>query len=403
MPTRRTICGRLGTPIAVSAAALLSCASAQAAEPHPTSVAVSCDAASVAFEPAKCQVTVTDTAPETPAPPAGTVSLEASSGGVITPAPACELTPVPASEERISACTVTYEPVQSGTPTITATYPTDGAHTGSTIVVMLTVEARTTSLAVSCGSGVTLSQPATCTATVTDTSGSAHPPSGAVSFTSDTRGGVFTSEATCSLSSVPPTPTAQASCAVQYTPGQLGSGLHTITAQYGGDAAHALARSSGALAVSAPPPVITTTPPSIPPSSPAPTPPAAAPERPKCRVKARERAIMRAAKRSSAKTKTFEILVSYRCDQSAAVRVGGSIVIAGATQSGKHSRAQTLKLRALTSRAAPGGRQPALVLMVPARVATALSHGAKASTAVEFTVSNANGIGVATIRFNLAP
>jgi hypothetical protein len=401
MPTRRAICGRLGTAIAFSAAALLSCASAQAAEPHPTSVAVSCDTTLVAFEPAKCQVTVTDTALETPAPPAGTVSLEASSEGVITPAPACELTPVPASEERISACTVTYEPVQSGMPTITATYPTDGAHTGSTTTVMLTVEARTTSLAVSCGSGVTLSQPAACTATVTDTSGSAHPPSGAVSFASDTSGGAFTPEASCSLSSVPSA--AQASCAVQYTPGQLGSGVHTITAQYAGDAAHALTRSSGALTVSAPPPVITTTPPSTPPSSPTPTPPAAVPERPKCRVKARERAIMRAAKRSSAKTKTFEILVSYRCDQSAAVRVGGSIVIAGATQSGKHSRAQTLKLRALTSRAVPGGRQPALVLVVPARVATALSHGAKASTAVEFTVSNANGIGVATIRFNLAP
>ena len=83
------------------------------------------------------------------------------------------------------------------------------------------------------------------------------------------------------------------------------------------------------------------------------------------------------------------------------MRIGGSITIAAAAHSGK--RPQTLKLHTLSSSAVPSGHQPAVVLKLPARVTTALSQHLKTSASVEFTVSNANGIGVASIRFSLAP
>jgi len=251
-----------------------------------------------------------------------------------------------------------------------------------------------------------VSQPASCTATLTDNAaGTASAPSGTVSFSSDTTGGAFAPQASCSLA--PAEAPAQASCSVQYTPGQLGSGTHTITATYAGDVDHTGASAPTALTVSAPvlttPPPITTTPVPVPAPTPAPSAPAPAPERPKCRVKARERSVMKPAKRGAPKTKVFEILVIYACDQSAGVRVGGSIAIAASGHGSKRSKAQKLKLRSLSSQAVGGAKQPGIVLMLPARVGAALSRGAKSTASVEFTVSNANGIGVATIRFSLAP
>ncbi len=396
----RHLFGRL--PAALIVSALLGSTSAQAAEPHPTKVELNCGSGLIAYEPVTCQVTVTDTEAEPPSAPIGTVSLESDPGGAFAASPPCELAAVPESGERSSACTVMYEPTLSGTRTLTATYPGDLAHATSNATIMPTVEARSTTLAVSCGAGVLVSQPATCTATVTDTAaGTAPAPSGTVGFTSDTSGGAFAPEPSCKLT--PGASPTQARCSVQYTPGQIGSGTHTLMGSYGGDTSHALATAAAALLVSAPaptPPPVSVTPT---PTSPSPTPIVPAPARPKCRVKARERSVLKATKRGAPKTKVLEILVTYSCDQSAAVRVGGSIAIAAGRHARRRSKAQTVRLRTLSSRAVPGGKQPGLVLMLPVRVREALKRGAETSASVEFTVSNANGIGVATIRFGLVP
>ena len=86
---------------------------------------------------------------------------------------------------------------------------------------------------VSCSPGtVAFDGTTSCTATVTDTAAAPSAPSGSVSFVSDTAGGTFSSQATCTLA--PSGTTGQASCSVSYTPGQIGSGTHTITASYPG-------------------------------------------------------------------------------------------------------------------------------------------------------------------------
>src|SRR3989442_10859233 len=70
----------------------------------------------------------------------------------------------------------------------------------------------------------------TCTATVTDTSpGTMSVPTGTVTFGSSGTG-TFSSPS-CSLGP-------SGTCSVTYTPTAVGTGLHTITASYGGDRNH---------------------------------------------------------------------------------------------------------------------------------------------------------------------
>jgi hypothetical protein len=70
--------------------------------------------------------------------------------------------------------------------------------------------------------------------TVTDTAaGPARTKTGTVGFDSQGQGG-FSGEP-CTLSQTSPGMTG---CSVIYTPGTVGSGFHTITAQYSGDAKH---------------------------------------------------------------------------------------------------------------------------------------------------------------------
>ncbi|HEY1565583.1 MAG TPA: Ig-like domain repeat protein [Solirubrobacteraceae bacterium] len=89
---------------------------------------------------------------------------------------------------------------------------------------------------------VAVGEPTTCTATVTDIAAGPTAPTGTVSFGSDTSGGAFSNSGGCTLS--PAAATGQASCQVSYTPGQVGSGTHTISATYGGDGTH-LASNAG--------------------------------------------------------------------------------------------------------------------------------------------------------------
>jgi hypothetical protein len=101
-----------------------------------------------------------------------------------------------------------------------------------------TVEQDSTTTSVTCAPGtVVVAGVTTCTATVTDTAAAGQvAPAGTVTFSSDTSGGAFTPAASCTLSAAS-TP-GQASCPVTYTPTQVGSGVQTITASYGGDIEH---------------------------------------------------------------------------------------------------------------------------------------------------------------------
>lgn len=94
-----------------------------------------------------------------------------------------------------------------------------------------------TSTSVTCSPGtIVVGGTTTCTATVTDTATTGvTDPGGTVTFTSGTSGGAF-SPSPCDLDSG--WVVGQESCAADYTPGQVGTGTQTITASYGGDAAH---------------------------------------------------------------------------------------------------------------------------------------------------------------------
>ncbi len=106
----------------------------------------------------------------------------------------------------------------------------------------------TTSTAASCQpTTVLVGQSSTCSATVTDTGSGIVTPTGSVSFKSDSSG-AFGSGGSCALAAAASAGTA--SCHVSYTPTAEGSGTHTISSTYGGDAGHAGSSSPTQLAVS---------------------------------------------------------------------------------------------------------------------------------------------------------
>jgi YVTN family beta-propeller protein len=93
---------------------------------------------------------------------------------------------------------------------------------------------------------IAVGQAETCYAVVTDATPGGTTPTGVVTFTSDTSGGSFSSSS-CTLS--PDQTLAQAACAVTYTPGQIGSGTQTITANYSGDSHHLASSGQASLVV----------------------------------------------------------------------------------------------------------------------------------------------------------
>jgi hypothetical protein len=377
----------------------VACSPALAVGPRGTTVSVSCGSGVVVSQPATCTATVTDTAAGTPSTPTGTVSFGSDSEGTFSPSTTCELSPL-AGTEQPSSCSVEYDPtkVALGTQEITVAYGGDSGHAESSGSGTLAVGPRGTTVSVSCGSGVVVSQPATCTATVTDTAaGTPSTPTGTVSFGSDASGSSFGLSGICTL--IPLASGGQSGCSVEYMPGQ-GSGAHTITAAYGGDAVHAAGSASGMLAVSAPPipapPGDTTT-----------TPvqgTAALPAPPKCRVGARERwRIAGGARRRVRRVKVPVLLISYTCDQNSTVRIGGVVTIAPTSHGRKMTKAQTINLAPVSSSAVLGKADAGVVLALPASVARAVRDGVRTAVAVTFTVKNANGIGVATLKFPLFP
>ncbi len=148
-------------------------------------------------------------------------------------------------------CSVTYTPTSrgAGSHTITADYGGDlagqghGAHllsAGSSEPVRIGL--RSASIVAKClPVYVPLRKPATCKATVTDSSGSASAitPSGTVSFALEPLWsgqkvkGTFSGGGQCTLQGSG----ASAACSVSYTPTAVG-GLHEIVVVYNGDQAH---------------------------------------------------------------------------------------------------------------------------------------------------------------------
>jgi hypothetical protein len=378
--------------------ALMTCSQAQAAPLSATTVSVDCGLGVVVAQAATCTATVTDTE-ATPSAPTGTVAFTTSSQGAFGEA-TCELSPL---GEAQSSCSVKYEPTVSGTHEITGAYGGDSAHETSSGTGALAVAGRMTTVAVDCGAGVVVAQAATCTATVTDTDpeGTPSSPTGMVSFTSDSQG-AFT-PTTCELSQ---SAEAQASCSVKYEPTAVGLGTQKITGAYLGDGAHIAGSSSATLTVSPAPATsqgggTTTT--SAPAQAPATTTPGPVAPRvtPKCRVRAKERWRLVGPRRR--KIEVPQLVVTYSCDQSAAVLVGGAVRIAAVRYKEKLTKPRTVKLATVSAKAVLGKAQPGVVLALPAVAAKALRKGVRTEATVTFTVKNANGTGIGTIKFLILP
>jgi large repetitive protein len=213
-----------------------------------SSTSVSCSPNAVgAGAPTTCTATVRDASAGSASTPTGTVGFGSNGPGRFSDRD-CTLSGSGAS----ATCSVTFTPAPSavggtGARTITAAYGGDATHaesSGSETVTVL----PSTSTRVSCSPDpVAVGQASTCTATVTtDPVGGAPlpPPTGRVTFASNGAGGF--SQPECNLSPAGP---GSASCSVTYTPSAVGTGAHTITASYGGDATHGASSGSQSVTV----------------------------------------------------------------------------------------------------------------------------------------------------------
>lgn len=144
-----------------------------------------------------------------------------------------------------SNCSVSYAPSQagSGKHTITATFLRFNVSPTATV----NVRNPSSTLTVCSPGALAVGQTATCSATVSDATGTGgSTPSGVVSFSSSGQSGF--DAATCTLSGAGVT----ASCTVSYTPQKGGAGTQAVTAAYGGDALHAGSSGSANVTVTHP-------------------------------------------------------------------------------------------------------------------------------------------------------
>ena len=206
---------------------------------NPTVTWVGCGPERVAVgEPSTCTAKVTDTAGGAFSTPTGLVEFASSGAGSFSEH-SCALSGVHGSP--IQRCSVTYTPdaVGTGSRTITATYRGDASHTGGSHSAALTVTERSTSTRVGCSpDAVTVGQPATCSATVTDTAGGTpRTPAGAVHFASSGSGSF--SDHSCTPADVGP---GVARCSVTYTSGPPGAPTRAeeIKATYSSESPHTL-------------------------------------------------------------------------------------------------------------------------------------------------------------------
>jgi hypothetical protein len=367
-----------------------------------TTVQLSCGPPVVVSQPAPCDVTVTDSERSPPTlTPTGTVGFGPASEGTFTSS-SCNLTE---SAPGKAGCTVEYDPTQAGEQTIIATYAGDSNYAESSKPAVLIVSRRATTLAVSCGPPVLVSQTATCTVTATDSDSAGTPsaPAGTVSFDASSEGTFSSSSCELTESAV----AGQSSCSVNYTPTQVGSGIHELAATYPPDPVHAGSTQSAMLTVGATPTqpssggTTTTTTPVA--TAPVPA-PSATRIAPRCVVRAKERwTTGRRARPRAPKLQIPELVVNYTCDQDAAVRIAGVVKIAPAGHGRKRTKAKTINLATVSSSAVLGKASPGTMLALPSSVAKALRAGVRTSVTVTFTVKNAKGIGIGIISFRLLP
>ena len=175
-----------------------------------------------------CTVTVTDVDAGTAVTPTGTVSLTTLRNdrvGHPSIPPGFFGGPCTLSGSGASAtCQTTYKPTrfEGGLARISADYGGDGTDATSSASTPVTVALRSTTTSLMCAqSMLTVGEPTTCTASVTDTApGQTSGISGTVTF-SGSKNDRFT-----------PTECKPATCQTTYTPTSLGTGSHTITATY---------------------------------------------------------------------------------------------------------------------------------------------------------------------------
>src|SRR2546422_2810710 len=163
----------------------------------------------------------------TPAAPSGSVTLTTNSRGSLPYD--CALT---IATPTSATCTVSYTPRIAGIHTITADYQGHGTHAGATRTTTFRASSRSRTTTIACNSSVPPGKAATCTATVTDTSGSGSiAPFGIVSFTQTGTSGSFSSP-TCYLYGTG----TSASCNVTFTP--AAGGTSNINAAFAGEQVH---------------------------------------------------------------------------------------------------------------------------------------------------------------------
>jgi hypothetical protein len=212
-----------------------------------TSTSIGCSGIVQLGQATTCTATVTDTDTGTVSTPTGSVSFTANPGGSFSGGGSCTL--AASGTSGVSSCQVTYSPTAAaGSESLTASAAGDVTHAPSSGQTTLSVGLRDTSTSAACsGARTVVGQAATCTVTVNDTSGgTASGPTGNVSFTSNA-GGSFSDGGSCTLGASGTS--GVSSCQVTYTPTTVGSGSHTITAAYAGDATHASSQSTTGISV----------------------------------------------------------------------------------------------------------------------------------------------------------
>jgi parallel beta-helix repeat protein len=203
---------------------------------HPTSISVSCAPSTVPTgAPTTCTATVIDTS-TSPTTPTGFVGYTLVTGSGTFNSTLCTLS----GSGFSSSCQVTYtsrEAPDSGVfDTVSAVYGGDPAHSISTHSTFpISIVQRVTTSSLSClPSSVKVTQSSVCTVTVTDVSpGTTPDPLAGHGVAFYTNGlGTFSSSYSvqnqCVLAGTDPI----ASCSVNYTPSDVGSGTHMISTGY---------------------------------------------------------------------------------------------------------------------------------------------------------------------------
>src|SRR5207245_7975773 len=182
--------------------------------------------------PTSCTATLTDSSDIGAVTPTGSATFGTISTGTFSPRNSCALV---AGVVGTASCSVSYTPTVVGHHGITGSFAGDSVHTGSTSAAFtVTSTARSTTTTVSCTPASVLDNtPTSCTATVTDSSGTgAVTPTGSATFATNSTG-TFTPTNSCALvAGVVGT----ASCSVSYTPTIVGH--HGITGSFAGDSVH---------------------------------------------------------------------------------------------------------------------------------------------------------------------